>query len=122
MTIIFTIAFLSGPLPQPAYVDWAYVVDSSHSVDWSAWRRYILESALRYFKVSDASYRVGLITYGDQAQVAFPFNAPEPWDVLIAKASQLGGSGRRVDLALELARDELFTEKLGSRTGARKVT
>lgn len=117
-----TTAFLSGPLPQPGYVDWAYVVDSSHSVDWNAWRRYILENALGFFKVSDASYRVGLITYSDQAKVAIPFNAPEPWDVLIPKASQLGGSGRRVDLALELARDELFTEKLGSRTGARKVT
>lgn len=114
--------FVSGPIPQPAFVDWAYVVDSSDSVDWNSWRRYILENALRYFKVSDYRYRVGLITYSDQAKIAFPFNAPERWDVLINKTGQQGGSGRRVDLALELARDDLFTEKLGSRTWVRKVT
>lgn len=81
----------------------------------------MLESTLRYFKVTDIGSRVGLITYSDQAKIGFPFNAPERWDVLINKSPQQGGSGRRVDLALKLATDELFTEKLGSRTGARKV-
>ena len=113
--------FFSGPLPQPSNIDLAYVVESSDSVDWPSWRRYILKSALRYFKVTNAGNRVGLITYSDQAKVDFPFNAPERWDVLINKTPQQGGSGRRVDLALQLATDELFTGKLGSRTGARKV-
>ena len=97
-------------------------MDSSDAVDWDVWRRYILENALRYFKVSDVDYRVGLITYSDQAKVALPFNAHERWDVLINKTSAQGGTGRRVDLALQLARDELFTKKFGSRSGARKVT
>lgn len=98
------------------------MVDSSDSVDWDSWKGYILDNALRYFKVSDVNYRVGLITYSDQAKIAFPFNAPERWDVLINKTAQQGGTGRRVDLALKLARDKLFTWKLGSRTASRKVT
>lgn len=103
-------------------MDWAYVVDSSDSVDWNSWRRYILENAQRYFKVNDEWSRVGLITYSDRARIAFPFTAAEGWDVLINRTPQQGGSGRRVDLALQVARDDLFTPRLGARTDSRKVT
>lgn len=113
---------LIGPLTQRARpVDWAYVVDSSDSVDWNSWRRYILENAQRYFKVSDVRYRVGLITYSDDARIAIPFNSAERWDLLINRTPQQGGSGRRVDLALQRAIDDLFTPRLGARTDARKV-
>ena len=71
--------------------------------------------------MSDVSSRVGVITFSDQAKVAIPFNATESWDVLINQTSQQGGSGRRVDLALQLARDDLFSKELGSRVAARKV-
>lgn len=80
-----------------------------------------MENALRYFKVSDDRYKVGFITYSDDARIAVPFNAAERWDVLINRTPQQGGTGRRVDLALQSARDDLFTPKLGARTGARKV-
>lgn len=117
------ILFLSGPLtPHARPVDWAYVVDSSDSVDWNSWRRYILENAQRYFKVTDDRYRVGLITYGDGARIAFPFNAAGSWAELINRTPQQGGSERRVDRALQLARDELFSSRLGARTDSRKVT
>ena len=113
---------LVGPLTQRARpVDWAYVVDSSDSVDWNSWRRYVLENAQRYFKVSDEMYRVGLITYSDDARIAFPFNTVERWDLLIDRTPQQGGSGRRIDLALQRARDELFTTRLGARVDVRKV-
>jgi len=113
---------LLGPSTQHARaVDWAYVVDSSDSVDWNTWRRYILENAQRYFKVSDARYRVGLITYSDDARIAFPLNTAERWDLRIDRTPKQGGSGRRVDLALQRARDELFTPRLGARPDARKV-
>ena len=79
-----------------------------------------MDNALRYFKVSDDKYKVGLITYSDDARIAVPFNARERWDVLINRTPQQGGSGRRVDLALERARD-LFTTQFGARAGARKV-
>lgn len=114
---------LSGSLTQRARpVDWAYVVDSSDSVDWNSWQRYILENAQRYFKVTDDRYRVGLITYGDGARIAFPFNAAEGWAELINRTPQQGGSARRIDQALQLARDELFIPRLGARTDSRKVT
>ena len=113
---------LIGPLTQrTGPVDWAYVVDSSDSVDWNTWRRYILENAQRYFKVSDTRYRVGLITYSDGARIAFPFNTAQRWDLMIDRTPQQGGTGRRVDLALQRARDELFTPRLGTRPDARKV-
>ena len=102
-------------------MDWAYVVDSSDSVDWNSWRSYVSENAQRYFKVSDEMYRVGLITYSDGARIAFPFNTAERWDLLIDRTPQQGGSGRRIDLALQRARDELFTPRLGAREGVRKV-
>lgn len=103
-------------------MDWAYVVDSSDSVDWNSWRRYILENAQRYFQAPDDRYRVGFITYSDSARIAFPFNTAEDWAVMINRTPKQGGSGRRVDLALQRARDELFTSRLGARTDSRKVT
>ncbi|XP_022806051.1 uncharacterized protein LOC111343164 [Stylophora pistillata] len=110
-----------GPLPpREKEVDWAYVVDSSDSVDWPSWRKYILDNALRYFKVSEDKYKVGLITYSDEARIAVPFNAREPWDVQINRTPKQGGSGRRVDLAFLRTRD-LFTSQFGARNGARKV-
>jgi len=113
---------LIGPLTLRARpVDWAYVVDSSDSVDWNSWRRYVSANAQRYFKVSDERYRVGLITYSDGARIAFPFNTAERWDLLIDRTPQQGGSGRRIDLALQRARDELFTPRLGARADVRKV-
>lgn len=96
------------------------MVDSSDSVDWSSWRKYILDNALRYFKVSDDKYKVGLITYSDDVNIAVPFNAREPWDIALNRAPKQGGSGRRVDLAFQRARD-LFTSQFGARKRARKV-
>ena len=96
------------------------MVDSSDSVDWPSWRKYILDNALRYFKVSEDKYKVGLITYSDEARIAVPFNAREPWDVQINRTPKQGGSGRRVDLAFLRTRD-LFTSQFGARNGARKV-
>lgn len=120
--VTFITLLLVGPLTQRARpMDWAYVVDSSDSVDWNLWRRYVSENAQRYFKVSDEKYRVGLITYSDGARIAFPFNTAEIWDLLIERTPQQGGSGRRIDLALQRARDELFTPRLGARADARKV-
>ena len=72
--------------------------------------------------MSDVNSKVGLITFSDQAKIAIPFNAGESWDVMISKTSEEGGSGRRVDVALQLAKDELFSKDLGSREGARKVS
>ena len=120
--VTFPTLLLAGPLTQRARpVDWAYVVDSSDTVDWKSLRRYVSENAQRYFKASDERFRVGLITYSDGARIAFPFNTAERWDLLIYRTPQQGGPGRRVDLALQRARDELFTPGLGARADGRKV-
>ena len=72
-------------------------------------------------KPGDPTYQVGLIAFSDKARIAFPFNAAEPWDVLINRVPHQKGTRSRVDQALQLARDELFTRRLGARADARKV-
>ncbi|XP_031572994.1 collagen alpha-6(VI) chain-like [Actinia tenebrosa] len=110
-----------------AYLDLGFIVDSSSTVNWQqmlAFVKYIVGS----FDISQRGTHVGFIAFGDTASVAFKFDALSGASYtvngvnnLVDGVNQLGGSGRRIDLALQAALQNMFTVAGGSRVDARKV-
>lgn len=80
------------------------------------------------FEISQRGTHVGLITFSDTSNIAFAFNAlrgsgytKQAFNGLVDGVKQRG-RGRRIDLALQMALQQLFTEKNGARKNARKVS
>lgn len=104
------------------------MVDSSDSVNWSQMLGFVT-SMLASFDISQDRARVGFVVFGDNASLSFGFNAFQGASYtldgvkqLISKISQLGGGERRVDLAFDVAYNDLFSDAGGTRMTARKVS
>ena len=76
-----------------------------------------------YYPVSVDGNRIGVIQYSDNAKIEVNFNEYFTTKDLNTSIDGIpftrGGS--RIDRALKLARDELFTTANGARNGAEKV-
>jgi len=80
------------------------------------------------FDISQRGTHVGLLTYSDSTKIALAFNAlqgagytKEAFNRLVDAVPHQGGRRRRIDLALRLAFQQLFTAQFGVRADARKV-
>ena len=80
------------------------------------------------FDISENKVHVGFVSFSDRAVLSFSFNDPQRDTYtrdsiaqLIRGISQLGGSQRRVDQALNTAYRDLFSNPGVARRNARKV-
>jgi hypothetical protein len=81
------------------------------------------------FHISQRGTHMGFIAYSDTASISFNFEALSGAGYTVAGVNklldgvkQLSGNGRRIDLALQLAYQKLFTAASGARDDARKVS
>ena len=103
------------------------MVDSSDSVNWSRMQRFVI-SVIESFDITENRVHVGFVSFSDRAVLSFSFIDPQrdtyTRDSItqqIRRITQLGGSQRRVDLALNTAYRDLFSNHDVTRRNARKV-
>lgn len=114
--------FLSGPIGQA--IDLGFVMASDahpQTLNFSKW-------IVGKMTVSADGGHVGFISFADQANIDFKFNAlsgsgytQEAVEGLIDGVPKMPGSGRRLDLGLDAAYRTLFTTQGGVRNDAKKV-
>ena len=75
------------------------------------------------YPVSVEGNRIGIISYSDQAKVEVRFTDFFTETALNRSIDEIpfSGGGSRIDLALKLARDDLFVVARGARADAKKV-
>ena len=101
-------------------------MDSSDSIDINKWNKLtsFAERVVNVFKPSRTGNHIGLISYGEKADVDFNFNVLQSEDAVIRYIDnvqyQPRGS-RRIDTALNVASRDLFSQKGGYRPDARQV-
>lgn len=107
--------------------DLAFMVDSSTSVGESNFQeaKDFVWSVVRNFPISNNDTRVAVIRYSSQADVIFDFQFSAKNNVPFLKETldnmEYVGGETKTELALDLARTGLFTEKRGSRTKVPKI-
>ena len=115
-----------GPRP----LDIGFVVDSSNNVGSANWNRLLsfAKDAVKSFRPSWYGNRIGFISYGDNANVDFNFNTLQDDQLNPARIRGIIDSvryqprgGRRINLALNVAYRDLFSERGGYRPNARQV-
>ena len=81
------------------------------------------------FDIAQHGTHVGLVTYGDNPNLAIAFNTLKgagynkvAFDRLVDAVQQQRDAGRRIDQALQMALTQLFTQQSGARADARKVS
>ena len=123
MIIVSLLPFTARPLR----LDVGFVVDSSDSVNWSKMQRFVI-SMVESFDIAKDRVHVGFVSFSDKAVLSFSFFDPQrdtfTRDSIkqqIRGITQLGGSQRRVDLALNTAYRDLFSNHDVARRNARKV-
>lgn len=109
-------------------MDIGFVVDTSAGVNWPRVSQFA-KAMLRQFHISSDGDHVGFITYSLTPALGFRFNALSGSgytingvEGLIDKLVNLRGSGRRLDLALDMANQQLFSQAGGARPSARQVS
>ena len=121
----FLFPLILGPVPIEQ--DIGFVVDSSSNANWGRMQQFT-QSIVSAFNVYRRGSNFGFISYSDQAYLDFGFDSIS-WDRLndrevnsrIRAIQHRRGSGRRIDLALQLANREMFNERRGARKDASKV-
>lgn len=108
-------------------------MDSSEDLspeEWTRLKDFTKEFVGRFPKVSPLpdGTRFGLITYANNPAVHFNFRKLEGPKLntnevknLVGQTPRRPGTNRRIDSALDLAERELFSNRGGSRQGAKKV-
>ena len=119
-----TSLFRSGYLPS---LDVGFLADSSDTVNWQKTLNAI-SAIIDNFDVSQSGTHISFIPFSSSAAVAVPFPTTDdqPYNVAGVKGrinsiAQLGGSDRRVGVAFQVARDDLFTSRNRSRTATKQV-
>lgn len=102
-------------------------MDSSDAANWQKTLNAI-SSIVDNLDVSQSGTHIGFIPYSSSALVAVSFSSgdtrpynPSEVKKLINSVAPSGGSERRVDRAFQLANDDLFAPRNGSRQAARQV-
>ena len=119
--------FLSEPDEQTCSqpVDIAFIMDASGSIghdDFDREKRFV-QAVAKSFGVSKEGSHVGVITYSDAAAMNIKFGQHEDLASFVRDLKSLPYSrGRtRIDLALQLASEELFTRRNGMRPKVPKI-
>jgi len=105
--------------------DYSFLVDASGSIQTKEFDtlKQFLKGVVDYLKIGPAFTHVGLIQYSTSAKMQFSFTTSydkEEIKKLVDEVSNTGGI-TRIDLALKVASEELFTEQGGMRNSSRKV-
>ena len=102
-------------------------MDSSDAVNWKKTLAAI-SAIVDNLDVSRSGTNIGFIPFSSSASVAVPFPAadtrsynPSVVKQLINSVAPLGGSERRVDRAFQVANDDLFAPRNGTRQASRQV-
>ncbi|KAK3737699.1 hypothetical protein QZH41_008038 [Actinostola sp. cb2023] len=108
-------------------LDIGFVMDSSASVNWAQMLNFAKWLSGKTTVSADGAH-FGFIPYAATANIAFTFKAlsgsgytSSAVNNLIDSVAAIGGSGRRLDLALSLAYRSLFTSHGGVRKQSKKV-
>lgn len=108
-------------------LDIAFIIDDTTAVSTSEFTdmKSFLKSVVTRLVVSDTAVRIGVVTFGDAAETAFPLNQYSTADDVITGIANINrGSGsygrtyRYVDRALEYTLTKFFTKANGDRYDA----
>merc|ERR1712168_1577642 len=105
--------------------DIGFIMDDSGSItpdSYNKEKRFIVQ-LVKHFHIGRSKSRVGLIQFSRKARLSIKLNRFDNVDAFsteVLRAKQMKQS-TRIDLALKLARDELFTENNGGRKEKEKV-
>lgn len=106
--------------------DIGFVMDSSKSVneaDFNRQREFI-KRIVEQFQVSKDETQAGVIKYGESAGIEInfgKFNTPRDLTTAVDNIKHDLAKESRLDLALKVARDQLFTRQAGARSNDSKV-
>ena len=105
-------------------MDIGFVLDASGSVEehYKKEKRFVQQLATA-FDISKEGSRAGVIQFSDDAELSIPLSAytdAESFNMAVEKLSY-PMYRTRIDLALKMARDELFDPKNGARPDKKKV-
>lgn len=131
LIFIISMVFISAPPPPGCFnlgnaADIGFVMDSSKSVneeDFNRQREFI-NKIIEQFQVSQDEMQAGVIKYGETAgiEIAFSeFNTAEDISRAVTAIEHDLAKESRLDLALKVARDQLFTKEAGARSDDAKV-
>ena len=117
LVIVFCFVVFFFSIGRFPILDIGFVVDSSDDANWQQTLDAI-SSLVDDFDVSQNGVQVAVIPFSSSAVVAVPFPeaevqryTPEAVKQSINSIPQQGGSERRVDLALQVAYDDLFKNR-----------
>lgn len=109
-----------------AYLDIGFIVDASDKIQWNQMQAFI-KSIAGSFEISERGTHAAVITFSDRVTRAVKFLQRNSlttagFNGLVDSIVHMGGNGRRIDLALQMAAQQLFTKENGARDDARKVS
>ena len=114
-------------------LDFGFLVDSSSDIDPDDWKRILLYmrntiDALKNISPTRYGTRIGVVSYASRPRMHFDFNFL--WgpninrDVLkglVNSLYRLPGTDRRIDIAVDFTRENLFSPRGGARPNSRRV-
>lgn len=105
--------------------DYSFLVDASGSIlsDEFAKLKQFINGVVDYLSIGRALTHVGLIEYSGSAKMQFSFNTSYDKEDIKKRVDDVPHTAgiTRIDLALKVASEELFTEESGMRQNSRKV-
>ena len=114
-------------------LDFGFLVDSSSDIKPDDWQRilwYMRNTIDALKKISPARYgtRVGVVSYASRPRMDFDFNFlwgpnlnQERLKRLVNSLNRLPGTDRRIDIAVDFTRENLFSPRGGARPNSRRV-
>ena len=118
---------ITFPSGDPQGIDIGFVVDSSDAVQWNMMLNYIRKLLDYFYDEINSNIGIGIITYGDRANVAIPLNSLSGPSYnkdkilrLIGGTPQQGGSNTGFSQAMQLV-PGFFSPQQGGRVGVREV-
>lgn len=105
--------------------DYAFVIDGSGSIhprDFTKLKKFV-KDVVEYLLIGPEETHVGLIEYSTTASLQLPFNELYDSDSIKRRVDRVEHKRglTRIDLALRVASEQLFTTQGGMRSNARKV-
>ena len=118
---------LSAPLcgPEDAFADYAFLIDASSSILPSEFDilKTFVKRVIDFLQIGPNQTHVGVIEYSRNASLQFNFSRSYDKREIKNFVEQVPHTAgiTRIDLALKVASEQLFTPQEGMRDGSRKV-
>ena len=125
---ILSILRLSVPLcgPEGAFADYAFLIDASSSILPSEFDilKTFVKRVIDFLQIGPNQTHVGVIEYSKGASLQLNFSRSYDKREIKSFVEQVPHTAgiTRIDLALKVASEQLFTQQEGMRDGSRKVT